>query len=173
MVPLAKYNKYFVCNCKRSECEPYDPSTCFGKIKRKRREDVCTIFFEPMRKDASRRHFLRKDHIEHYMSSSMFRIQYVPGVNNNCCSYDPISPYLCGYRKGYSAQHALITLLEKWKVSIDNMGFGGAILMDLSKAFDTLNHDLLLAKHEAYGFNRDSLLLIKSYLSNRWQADQN
>ena len=80
-----------------------------------------------------------------------------------------LSPYLCGYRKGYSVQHALIALLEKLRVSLDNKGSGGAILMDLSKAFDTLNHDLLIAKLHAYGFSRDALLLIKSYLSNRWQ----
>ena len=41
--------------------------------------------------------------------------------------------------------------------------------MDLSKAFDTLNHDLLIAKLHAYGFSRNALMLIKSYLSNRWQ----
>ena len=41
--------------------------------------------------------------------------------------------------------------------------------MDLSKAFDTLNHDLLIAKLHAYGFSIKSLCLIKSYLSNRWQ----
>ena len=41
--------------------------------------------------------------------------------------------------------------------------------MDLSKAFDTLNHDLLKAKLHAYGFSEKSLQLIKSYLTNRWQ----
>ena len=41
--------------------------------------------------------------------------------------------------------------------------------MDLSKAFDTINHDLLLAKLNAYGFDRHSLLLIHNYLRNRWQ----
>ena len=54
-----------------------------------------------------------------------------------------LSPYLCGYRKGYSVQHALIALLEKLRLSLENKGYGGAILMDLSKAFGTLNHDLL------------------------------
>ena len=57
-----------------------------------------------------------------------------------------LSPYLCGYRRGYSPQHALIALLEKWKLSLDQHGYSGAILMDLSKAFDSINHDLLLAK---------------------------
>ena len=80
-----------------------------------------------------------------------------------------LSPYLCGYRKGYSVQHALIALLEKLRLSLDNKGYGGAILMDLSKAFDTLDHDLLIAKLHAYGFSKKALFLIKSYLSNRWQ----
>ena len=41
--------------------------------------------------------------------------------------------------------------------------------MDLSKAFDTINHDLLIAKLHAYEFSKDSLILIKSYLSNHWR----
>ena len=41
--------------------------------------------------------------------------------------------------------------------------------MDLSKAFDTINHELLIAKLHAYGFSRDSLKIVLSYLSNRWQ----
>ena len=80
-----------------------------------------------------------------------------------------LHPYLCGYRKGYNVQHALIALIEKWRVSLDNKGFGGAILMDLSKAFDTINHNLLIVKLYAYGFNKNALKLIKSYLTNRWQ----
>ena len=80
-----------------------------------------------------------------------------------------LSPYLCCYRKGSSVQHALITLLEKWQISPHNNGFGGAILMDLSKAFDTVNHNLLIAKLQAYGFSMKALKLVKSYLSNRWQ----
>ena len=80
-----------------------------------------------------------------------------------------LSKYLCGYRKGYSVQHALIALLETLRISPDNKGFGGAILMDLSKAFDTLNHDLLITKLYAYGFSKTALRLIRSYLTNRWQ----
>ena len=80
-----------------------------------------------------------------------------------------LSKYLCGYRKGYSVQHALIALLEKLRIQLDKRGYGGAILMDLSKAFDTLNHDLLIAKLHAYGFSKSALVLSQSYLSNRWQ----
>ena len=74
-----------------------------------------------------------------------------------------------GYRKGFNVQSALILLLEKWRVALDRRGYGGGILMDLSKAFDTLNQELLIAKLDAYGFDKNSLALIKSYLSNRWQ----
>ena len=80
-----------------------------------------------------------------------------------------LSPYLCGYRKGYCAQYAIIAMLEKWKIALDEKGYVGAILMDLSKAFDTLNHELLIAKVNAYGFPHDSIRLLYSYLSNRWQ----
>ena len=45
----------------------------------------------------------------------------------------------------------------------------GAKLMDLSNTFDTLNHDLLIAKWRAYGFSEEPLQLIKSYLTNCWQ----
>ena len=54
-----------------------------------------------------------------------------------------LSPFLCGYRKGFSTQYALLTLIERWKFCLDKQGFAGALLMDLSKAFDTINHELL------------------------------
>ena len=60
-------------------------------------------------------------------------------------------------------------MIEKWKTSSDKKGFAGAVLMDLSKAFDCLNHNLLIAKLFAYGFDRKSLYLIWDYLNNRWQ----
>ena len=77
--------------------------------------------------------------------------------------------YLCGFREGYNTQQALIRFLEKCKSVLDNRGFSGAILMDLSKAFDGLNHELLIAKLSAYGFSRSALKLIHSYLNERQQ----
>ena len=72
-----------------------------------------------------------------------------------------LSPYFCGYRKNFNTQQALI---ENWKNVLNNKGFGGAVLMDLSKAFAMINHKLLVAKLHAYGFNNDSLNLLYSYL---------
>ena len=80
-----------------------------------------------------------------------------------------LSPHLCGYRKGFSTQTALTSLIEKWKQILDSKGYGAAVLMDLSKAFDTINHELLIAKLFAYGFSKESLTIILSYLSDRWQ----
>ena len=75
-----------------------------------------------------------------------------------------LSPFLCGYRKGFSTQYALLTLIERWKFCLDKQGFAGALLMDLSKAFDTINHELLIAKLHAYGFATDALEVLLSYL---------
>ena len=53
--------------------------------------------------------------------------------------------------------------------TVDNGGVFGALLTDLSKAFDCIPHDLIIAKLEAYGFLIDALKLIHDYLSNRKQ----
>ena len=85
------------------------------------------------------------------------------------CINQFLSPYLCGYRQGFSTRQALVSLTEKWKAILDRNGYAGAVLMDLSKAFDTINYDFLTAKLNAYGFTKNSLRLIKSDLSNPWQ----
>ena len=65
---------------------------------------------------------------------------------------DNLYTYMSGYRKGYNTQYALMVLLEKWRKSLDNQGYAGAVIMDLSKAFDTINFELLIAKLHAYRF---------------------
>ena len=80
-----------------------------------------------------------------------------------------LSTSQCGFRKGFSAQHCLIPLLEKWKTAVDNNSSFGAVLTDLSKAFDCLSHDLIVAKLDAYGMDISSLRLIHSYLRERRQ----
>ena len=60
-------------------------------------------------------------------------------------------------------------MLEKWKSAVGNKRSVGALLTDLSKAFDCFPHELLLAKLNAYGFSLPALRLVQSYLSNRKQ----
>ena len=60
-------------------------------------------------------------------------------------------------------------MLEKWKNTLDKGGFVCAIFMDLSKVFDTMNHNLLIIKLGSYGFQKDTLSFIKSYLTKRRQ----
>ena len=69
------------------------------------------------------------------------------------------------YRKGLSTQHALLRLIETWKKVLDRKEYGGTVLLNLSKTFDPISYDLLLAKLHVYGFNNKSLRLIKIYLS--------
>ena len=68
--------------------------------------------------------------------------------------YSQISPYFdsvlskfqCGFRKGFNAQHCLLTMVEKWPKTLDEGGETGAVLTDLSKTFDCIDHNLLIAK---------------------------
>ena len=93
------------------------------------------------------------------------------------CMYDQLkdhfdkllSKYQCGFRKGFSTQHCLLAMIEKLRKSLDSGGSSAALLTELSKVFDCLPHDLLIAKLHAYGIKKGSLKLLFSYLKNRKQ----
>ena len=93
------------------------------------------------------------------------------------CLYDQIYAYTdsilskvqCGFRKGCSTQYSIIAMIEKWRRNLDQGGICGALFTDLSKAFDCLVHDFLIAKLEAYDFTYESLKLINSYFTDRKQ----
>ena len=80
-----------------------------------------------------------------------------------------LSPYLFGYRKGHSTQDCLLVMVETWRKALDEKKYAGAILTDLSKAFDCLSHEILIAKLEAYGFDKSAMKFIYDYLKNRKQ----
>ena len=82
---------------------------------------------------------------------------------------DKLSKCLPGFRKSHRTQHLLVTMLEKWKQAVDKGEQLSELFMDLSKVFDTINHELLLAKLKAYGFSRNAVELMRRYLKNRKQ----
>ena len=73
-----------------------------------------------------------------------------------------------GFRKGYSAQHCLLVMIKKFKEAIDRGYEFGALLTDLSKAFDCINHPLLIAKLYNYEVSPLSINMT-SYTSNKNQ----
>ena len=78
-----------------------------------------------------------------------------------------LSKYQCAFRKGFSTQYSLVAMMEIWRDAVDNKKVFSAHLIDLSKAFDCLSHELIIAKLNAYGFSLPALKLIHDYLSRR------
>ena len=84
------------------------------------------------------------------------------------------SKYQYGFRKGYNSQHCLMAMIEKWHKFLDIGGHAEALLTDLSKTFDYIDHDRLsmyecIAKLHTYSFDNDTLKFIYSYLKGRKQ----
>ena len=77
---------------------------------------------------------------------------------------------ISAYRKNYSSQHVIIRLTEEWRKNLGDNLVVAAVSADMSKAFDCILHDLLIAKLAAYGLSEDALMYILSYLSNRKQC---
>ena len=77
--------------------------------------------------------------------------------------------YMFAYRKFPGCPATLLTLTEDWGAELDKRKVIGAVAIDLSKAFDSLPHELLLEKFKSFGVNYNSVALLRSYLSCRYQ----
>ena len=74
-----------------------------------------------------------------------------------------------GFRSLYSTLTALLEATSDWSVNIDNGHINGVVFIDLKKAFDTIDHQILLRKLKIYGIDHKSLIWFDSYLTNRTQ----
>ena len=82
---------------------------------------------------------------------------------------DQMMEFFSAFRKGISCQSILLKMMEDWRKALDDRKYVGAVLMDLSKAFDCMPHNLLLAKLQAYGLSNEAITLMRSYLTGRRQ----
>ena len=116
-----------------------------------------------------------RDHIKNYRPVSLlngFSKVYERFLHDSLSKFtDQIfSKFLSAYRKSYSSSHVLMRLVEDWKAPLDNKKLVGTVLMDLSKAFDCIPHDLLIAKLHAYGLTIEALIFLYSYVKRRQQG---
>lgn len=91
--------------------------------------------------------------------------QFTSFINKN----NVFSKCQFGFRNKHNTSHAIMNLLELLSEAMENNEYTLAIFLDLKKAFDTVDHAILLNKLEHYGFRGTSLKLIKNYLTNRKQ----
>ena len=90
----------------------------------------------------------------------------IPAFLKDC---NILYPLQFGFQENNSIDHALISMTEEIRSSLDNRRYGCGIFVDLQKAFDTVNHGILLNKLEHYGIRGNVLDWFKSYLSERRQ----
>ena len=67
---------------------------------------------------------------------------------------DKLAHSIAGFRNSHGTQNSLVVMLENWKRTLDKGEYVSVLFMDLSKAFYTINHDLLVVKLKGYGFSR-------------------
>ena len=90
-------------------------------------------------------------------------------LNKFLGKHNIIHSHQFGFRKGHSTEHAILQITDQLKSSIDNKQITCGLFIDFSKAFDTVDHTILLNKLKKYGITGTSLLWFRNYLLNRSQ----
>ena len=101
--------------------------------------------------------------IEKHISRHMY--QYL-------AKYNLLHDAQSGFRSNHSCQTALVNIIDKWIEERNNGNVNVVILLDLKKAFDVVDHDIMARKLEIYGFNEKAFAVFNSYMTNRTQQVQ-
>ena len=80
-----------------------------------------------------------------------------------------LHPQQFGFRKGHSTEHGIAQLADQIYESLENDNYTVGIFVDISEAFDIVDHAILLKKFEIYGITASNLARFRSYLTNRKQ----
>ena len=98
------------------------------------------------------------------------RYSYIPKTNNSKSpSNFLLHPCQSGFRPSHSTQDTLLKTVDDRRIALDRGEYVGAILTDLSKAFDSIDHTILLSKLSAYGLHDTELKSFKDFLTGRMQ----
>ena len=135
------------------------------------------VFFRNVLKLLKSSLHIRRTNLQKKLTTRQFSILssiskiYERLMHGNMSDYfNVLSKFQCGFRKGFGAHNCLLFMIETIRKTRDNQGMFAAVMTDLSKAFDCISHELLIAKLNAYGFDETSLKVIISYLKNRTQT---
>ena len=90
-------------------------------------------------------------------------------IENYLIDFEILYKYQFGFRKNYSTNHALLSIVEHIRTNLDNKRYSCGVFVDLEKAFDTVNHKILLSKLKHHGISGKSNDWLSSYLGNRTQ----
>ena len=102
-------------------------------------------------------------------NTAMFRSDLHLQLYDYLNMYNLLTHCQSGFRSFHSTLTALLEATNDWSVNIDNGMLNGVVFIDLKKAFDTIDHEILLLKLNNYGVDSTSLKLFESYLTNRSQ----
>ena len=90
-------------------------------------------------------------------------------IHKHFNQFNLFHPNQSGFRAKHSCHTAITNLVEQWLSNINKNEITGVLIVDFMKAFDVIDHDLLLKKLKLYGFSKSALELISSFLSDRKQ----
>ena len=111
-----------------------------------------------------------KHNISNYRPISILEKAVYIQLYEHCSKHNILVDEQFGFRNKLTTTDAIFKLINETQIALNYKIMVGAIFCDLEKAFDSINHDILISKLNFYGVKGKTLLWFKSYLSNRYQS---